>query len=879
MIKILKFATVIEANFKIAGGIVGGTPTNVPFEGLVGTTITFTNPVGAWTFTPGTGQPGQLFFSEVRTQLEANIANLVVETVDNKVGFRHAVDGQSVSLGALDEVARLILGFSNPVGGVAIAGQFLNPPDGPAPRYHEFVSEYGAVYVATSDSDAVFVPGPVGPSGPPGGTTVTYWFHDDNSDVALYKKLLTEPANDPIEDDMNVSVVHADGEKLLEHAHVTDPGFPGVTLIPAGTWSFSIYRNASVAGVAAIVFRVYKRDLANVETELFNFTTGIITDAVVTRQTINVSQPAITLLATDRIVVKPFATNTQAFAVTVHMYHDGALHDSLFSFPYSRIITVSDTTALATSLLANVPITTGVYVTSRSRIYWSVPAGQGDIAGTGNDWKSDSSTSSPAWLTQATWELSNVGNDDNDGTHAHPLLTMAEIQNRLGSNPILPQSTFILFQTNHPGGILRVGRASAAVVVEVAAAAGAITVLANDTVNTYTAISSAANTWEQLKGTAIADYAAYVDKRITYTSGVANGQSHFIARSNPQGAGTNAVELVGMSGTPPTLANNYAPAFLVPVGGVTFNIEQLPVIDYLVIEVMDAGGNKQNGATAENRPAYLIKGLQVTFLGGRANGNGSRSRYIWGCFINNWSDQTATFRTALIQCSLFSMTQTRVQSAIYQFSAFKSADPANITSIFLYDSISLSTVLFEGVAVSMLLGAVGSAGLGIFNAPGAAALTIGQAPNTNCQMAISTQVLGQGNAGVGVVVYINSVLVLNAGCVAKLTGATGDWKFQNSASIFTWAQTPRRNNQGSFADTLGVGGTKVVTIPFLPADARVWAHPTTPSGVGAPGVFSIPTAGRAASSVTVNSTVAADRSTFEGGWFSESGGTGGVVAG
>lgn len=154
MVKILKFATVIEANFKIAGGIVGGTPTNVPFENLVGTTLTFSNPAGSWTFTVGTGQPGQLRFSEVKTQLEANIANLVVETVDNKVGFRHATDGQSAAMAAVDEVARSILGFSNPVGGEAITGLFLNPPDGPAPRYHEFVSEYGAVYVSYSDIGA-----------------------------------------------------------------------------------------------------------------------------------------------------------------------------------------------------------------------------------------------------------------------------------------------------------------------------------------------------------------------------------------------------------------------------------------------------------------------------------------------------------------------------------------------------------------------------------------------------------------------------------------------------------------------------------------------------------------------------------------------------
>ena len=152
MVKILKFATVIEANFKIAGGIIGGTPTNVPFENLVGKAITFANPAGTYTFTTGTGNLGQLYFHEVKTKLEAAIANLEVTTVNNMVGFRHKVSGQAVSMAAVDEVARQILGFANPVGGEAIAGQFLNPPDGPAPRYLEFVSEYGAIYVSVSDT-------------------------------------------------------------------------------------------------------------------------------------------------------------------------------------------------------------------------------------------------------------------------------------------------------------------------------------------------------------------------------------------------------------------------------------------------------------------------------------------------------------------------------------------------------------------------------------------------------------------------------------------------------------------------------------------------------------------------------------------------------
>lgn len=146
MIVIQKYGTVIEANFKIRGGLVGGVKTSAPFDGLIGQTITFSNPAGACTFVAGTGVSGQLRFAEVKLQLEAAIANLLVETTDNAlISFLHKTDGQFVSLAALPENARRVLGLPY---NEAIAGLYLNPPDGLKPRYLEFVSEYGAVYVS-----------------------------------------------------------------------------------------------------------------------------------------------------------------------------------------------------------------------------------------------------------------------------------------------------------------------------------------------------------------------------------------------------------------------------------------------------------------------------------------------------------------------------------------------------------------------------------------------------------------------------------------------------------------------------------------------------------------------------------------------------------
>jgi hypothetical protein len=180
-------------------------------------------------------------------------------------------------------------------------------------------------------------PGPQGPPGPSGGTQINYWFHDDPSSIPTYFQILDSPANGSESDD-SVSVVAVDGEKLIE-AYATNVGVPGVTSIPAGNWTFSPYVYASVLGVAQIVLRVYKRDVANVETLLFLVTTTNILSGVATPQIINYASPAIALAATDRIVVKVLAKSNVAFATIVHFVHDGTLHASWFSAPASLSMT------------------------------------------------------------------------------------------------------------------------------------------------------------------------------------------------------------------------------------------------------------------------------------------------------------------------------------------------------------------------------------------------------------------------------------------------------------------------------------------------------------------------------------------------------------
>lgn len=146
MMEIEKYGTLAEANLKIQGGLATGIKTTDPFVGLVGETITFTSPAGSCTFTQPTGRvEGQMHFVDVKSQLETALSDLVVASVDNKLTFRHATAGSIVSLGVLDEPARVVLGLGN---GEAITGRCLNGPSGVAPKFVEFVTEDLFIYVA-----------------------------------------------------------------------------------------------------------------------------------------------------------------------------------------------------------------------------------------------------------------------------------------------------------------------------------------------------------------------------------------------------------------------------------------------------------------------------------------------------------------------------------------------------------------------------------------------------------------------------------------------------------------------------------------------------------------------------------------------------------
>jgi hypothetical protein len=142
-IRIVHYASLIEANHMMNGGIIGG-----DFQGLlpiVGLALTFTTPSGSKTFTQPSGvTAGAMRFADFKTQIEAAIANLKTTLIDGKVAFYHATPGQAVVMANNDEPIKAQLGFKN---STSISGQFLNGTGGTAPKVIDFTIESGKAYV------------------------------------------------------------------------------------------------------------------------------------------------------------------------------------------------------------------------------------------------------------------------------------------------------------------------------------------------------------------------------------------------------------------------------------------------------------------------------------------------------------------------------------------------------------------------------------------------------------------------------------------------------------------------------------------------------------------------------------------------------------
>ena len=203
---------------------------------------------------------------------------------------------------------------------VTTAGQFNLNPVGTA-------GTYGSTFVypiITTDSKGRVIS--VSQQAIPTASS-QFWFHQDASAISGYETIQPIPANGTQQDNP-VTVTSSSPTLSVDVPHATIPPLPGVTFIPVGNWIFGMYHYVS-GGSATFTYQVYSRTAGGAETLQFSVTSNPVS---ATTQTLVTTQYAVTsaisINATDVIVIKVLANWVSGSTVTAHWVYEGSVYPS-----------------------------------------------------------------------------------------------------------------------------------------------------------------------------------------------------------------------------------------------------------------------------------------------------------------------------------------------------------------------------------------------------------------------------------------------------------------------------------------------------------------------------------------------------------------------
>jgi hypothetical protein len=546
--------------------------------------------------------------------------------------------------------------------------------------------------------------------------------------------------------------------------------------------------------------------------------------------------------------------------------------------------TATSSTDLATPAFANIPEGVGVYVLSRGRIYWSVPVGTGDLAGTGNDWKSDATTSKPDFQLQATWFIDGtIGDDDGTGIDAaHPLASGDELMARLqGGKFVLSVAMVITISgtTAIPRLILQPFAATTAASMRISGVPTA-TLLAT-TIAVYT--PAAANTPVKLTATGVIDWAtagpggtslvcdaATRNCRFTMTNGPAVGAHFWGAKAAPDaGDPASVLRVHDMAPSPIGLVGI---ATVAPANGDAFVVESLPSVQVLDIDFR--GQSNGDVFNTVYTPSLRVENLALKYctVSGYDSLFAPSTMVMFGCSIQNlfaptgfnqafggltvagcWVNATS-IGNCLIGWGLLTTVGKSVTGTLVRLTIGPGSNVQTGHNTVQGTSLNVLGALYISAGTEFICDATG--------------------PGITCvgTVLIASGLRGYGNTTYGMVVK-NGARFQYGSTLPTLTGTLGDAQIANNggtALVLPWSAMPW--NDGVYFGTaqLGAGGTVTVAVPYLAAGQKITLGRNTPAG--AIGDLSAPAATRTTAQFVLNSSNAGDTSTVD--WQTSAYGTG-----
>jgi hypothetical protein len=178
---------------------------------------------------------------------------------------------------------------------------------------------------------------------------ITYYPTSSASDIGITYGYLSQLPAGGAETSLAYSISASQGLVTLGQL-ITQVGDPSETILPRGTWTFNAYYalTGTTPGTYStnLTHAVYKRDTGGTETLLLSAAGDTLSNTSVAMPALQATSytitSPITLLITDRLVYRVFATTTDPDGVAIHFYYLGSEH-------YSNIVTGIYRGAIGTS--------------------------------------------------------------------------------------------------------------------------------------------------------------------------------------------------------------------------------------------------------------------------------------------------------------------------------------------------------------------------------------------------------------------------------------------------------------------------------------------------------------------------------------------------
>jgi hypothetical protein len=504
---------------------------------------------------------------------------------------------------------------------------------------------------------------------------------------------------------------------------------------------------------------------------------------------------------------------------------------------------------VSTGLPQYATVGSGVYIGSRGRMYFAVPSGTGEIAGTGNDWQGNAYTSDPSLLNVTNWYIAGTTGDDNAaGDAAHPIKTGYELEQRLGVRWAWGGSVniYVLEDVESLNLDFSMTVGSGALISII----GVPTIVATGTVTSWTLRSG--NTAPILTSGGITDWATQglTQSRLRVTSGVRLDNVMWVSPyANPYGGGLNTISTTTKLVRPDLSTSNLT-------AGDAFAIETSPRIKHLQI---DCSGIE---LATNSVPTVKLNALAITALDIVSLNSARGSVVALGCDIVEYrvlaSKSNIIRNVHFYACRVGSESLSNVKTAycgMWQPTQLVEFDVPVGSSW-----TSVSDVLYGEVLHLHVGTAVDATDIGVIaGAIAPAHVIVDEGAVLYCNTLWGTG----GNAGLHV--HAGARVLHNSACT--ITGTLGDIRVGGSvAPIYvSWAATGGiwRDGANAGTGTLGAGGLGAVTgLPYFDTTKQSLVLQYRDASASA-GVLSAPVASRTGTGFTAKGAAADTTSTFD----------------